>query len=115
MARARSSAIRAACYLVPAMRVLHTSDWHLGHLLHGVVREREHAAFLAWLVEVIEREAIDAVLITGDIFDRATPPVAAEAAFYGFLVAARARRPGLEVVVIGGNHDSPAGLEKAAP
>src|SRR5687767_14166010 len=97
------------------MRLLHTSDWHLGHLIHGVTRDREHRAFLAWLVEVIDREAVDAVIITGDVFDRATPPVAAEAAFYAFLCAARARRPALEIVVIGGNHDSPAGLEKAAP
>ena len=46
------------------MRLLHTSDWHLGHALHGVGREREHAAFLAWLLAAIVAERVDAVLIT---------------------------------------------------
>ena len=97
------------------MRIVHTSDWHLGHQLHGVSREREHAAFLGWLVEVCEREAVDAVVITGDVFDGSNPPATAQAAWYGFLAELAARRPGVEVVVIGGNHDSPARLEAAAP
>jgi DNA repair protein SbcD/Mre11 len=97
------------------MRLLHTSDWHLGHSLHGVGREREHAAFLAWLVDTIEREQIEAVLVTGDIFDGSTPPAAAEAMWYGFLAAARTRVPGLQIVVIAGNHDSPARLSAPAP
>lgn len=95
------------------MKILHTSDWHLGHTLHGVERSFEHAAFLTWLLESLEREAVDALLITGDVFDSATPPVAAERTFYEFLAAARERRPGLQVVVIGGNHDSPQRLEAA--
>src|SRR5688572_11423131 len=97
------------------MRIVHTSDWHLGHQLHGVSREREHAAFLAWLVEVCEREVVDAVVITGDVFDGSNPPATAQAAWYGFLAQLAARRPGVHVVVIGGNHDSPARLEAAAP
>jgi exonuclease SbcD len=97
------------------MRIVHTSDWHLGHQLHGVSREREHAAFLAWLVEICAREAADAVLITGDVFDGSNPPASAQAAWYGFLAALAARRPGVEVVVIGGNHDSPGRLEAPAP
>ena len=51
------------------MRLLHTSDWHLGHLLHDLPREREHAAFLAWLLDVLDAERIDGLLITGDVFD----------------------------------------------
>jgi exonuclease SbcD len=97
------------------MRIIHTSDWHLGHQLHGVSREREHAAFLAWLVDVCEQEAADAVLITGDVFDGSNPPASAQAAWYGFLADVAARRPGVQVVVIGGNHDSPARLEAPAP
>jgi DNA repair protein SbcD/Mre11 len=97
------------------MRLLHTSDWHLGHSLHGVGREREHAAFLAWLLEVIARERVDALLITGDVFDGSTPPAAAEAMWFRFLADARARAPGLAVVVIAGNHDSPAKLAAPAP
>jgi DNA repair protein SbcD/Mre11 len=95
------------------VKILHTSDWHLGHTLHGVERSFEHAAFLEWLTESLEREAVDALLITGDVFDSATPPVAAERTFYEFLAAARERRPELQVVVIGGNHDSPQRLEAA--
>lgn len=55
------------------MRLLHTSDWHLGHVLHGMSREREHREFLSWLLRVLEEEQIDALLITGDVFDSATP------------------------------------------
>ena len=93
------------------MKVLHTSDWHLGHTLHGLERSFEHAQFLAWLLEQIAAEQVDALLITGDVFDSACPPLSAERAFYEFLAAARARRPGLVTLVIGGNHDSPQRLE----
>jgi DNA repair protein SbcD/Mre11 len=95
------------------VRLLHTSDWHLGHQLHGVARDREHAAFLAWLVEVCARERVDAVLITGDVFDGSNPPAVAQAAYYGFLAACAAR--GTQVIVLGGNHDSAARLEAPAP
>jgi exonuclease SbcD len=95
------------------VRLLHTSDWHLGHQLHGVARDREHAAFLAWLVEVCARERVDAVLITGDVFDGSNPPAVAQAAYYGFLAACASR--GTQVIVLGGNHDSAARLEAPAP
>jgi DNA repair protein SbcD/Mre11 len=97
------------------MRVLHTSDWHLGHSLHGVARDREHAAFLGWLAGQVEREACDALLITGDVFDGSNPPADAERQWFGFLAEVRARRPGVEVVVIAGNHDSPSRLSAATP
>lgn len=87
-------------------RLLHTSDWHLGHELHGHGREEEHDAFLAWLVDAIEQHAIDAVVVTGDIYDVANPAVAATQRFYGFLREATARFPLLNIVVLGGNHDS---------
>ncbi len=95
------------------MRILHTSDWHLGHVLHQMSREVEHAAFLDWLVDVALREAVDAVVIAGDVFDNANPPATAQAAWFGFLHQLTQRVPGVEVVVIAGNHDSPARL--AAP
>jgi exonuclease SbcD len=97
------------------MRLLHTSDWHLGHSLHGVGREREHATFLGWLAEQVEREAVDAVLITGDVFDGSNPPADAERQWFSFLAEVRARRPSVEVVVIAGNHDSPSRLAAATP
>lgn len=92
------------------MRLLHTSDWHLGHALKDVTRDHEHAAFLAWLHEMIVREAPDAIVITGDVFDSATPPASAERMWFEFLAAARRARPAMEIVVIAGNHDSPARL-----
>lgn len=97
------------------MRVLHTSDWHLGHLLLELSREREHRAFLAWLLDVLEAEAIDALLVTGDVFDGGNPPAAAQAAWYRFLAEAHRRRPTMTTVVIAGNHDSPARLAAPAP
>ncbi len=97
------------------LRLIHTADWHLGHTLHGVSREHEHAAFLTWLLETLEAEGADALVVAGDVFDSANPPAAAQAAFYGFLAEARRRRPALDVVVVAGNHDSPARLEAPGP
>jgi exonuclease SbcD len=97
------------------MRLIHTSDWHLGHMLKGEVsREYEHAAFLAWLLETCVREAADALVITGDVFDSATPPASAERMWFEFVAAARRARPALDIVAIAGNHDSPARLGAAS-
>ena len=97
------------------MRLLHTSDWHLGHTLRGeVTREYEHAAFLAWLLETCVREAADALVITGDVFDTATPPASAERRWFEFVAAVRRARPAMDVVAIAGNHDSPARLGAAS-
>jgi exonuclease SbcD len=97
------------------MRLLHTSDWHLGHTLRGeVTREYEHAAFLAWLVDTCVREAADVLVITGDVFDSATPPASAERMWFELLAAVRRARPAMDVVAIAGNHDSPARLGAAS-
>jgi DNA repair protein SbcD/Mre11 len=97
------------------MRLVHTSDWHLGHMLRGEVsREYEHAGFLSWLLEVCVREAADVLVITGDVFDSATPPASAERMWFEFLAAARRARPALDIVAIAGNHDSPARLGAAS-
>jgi exonuclease SbcD len=92
------------------MRVLHTSDWHLGHTLKEVAREHEHAAFLAWLLDACDREEPDVLVITGDVFDSATPAASAERMWFELLAAARRRRPAMDIVAIAGNHDSPARL-----
>ena len=97
------------------LRLLHTSDWHLGHLLHDLPREREHAAFLAWLLDVLDAERIDGLLVTGDVFDSGNPPASAQAAWFGFLAEAHRRRPGLTTVAIAGNHDSPSRLIAPTP
>ena len=96
------------------MRLLHTSDWHLGHALKEVTRDVEHQAFLTWLLETCAREAPDAMLITGDVFDSATPPASAERMWFEFLAAARRARPAMDIIAIAGNHDSPARLGAAS-
>ncbi len=93
------------------IRVLHTSDWHLGHTLHGVSREYEHRHFLAWLLDTIERRRADALIVAGDIFDSANPPASAQALFYSFVVEAKERFPRLDITVAAGNHDSPGRLD----
>jgi exonuclease SbcD len=97
------------------MRILHTSDWHLGHVLKDQDRDEEHRAFLAWLLGVLDSERIDVLLVTGDVFEGANPPATAQALWYGFLGDAARRCPGIQVVAIGGNHDSAGRLEAPAP
>lgn len=97
------------------MRLLHTSDWHLGQTLHHYDRTHEHQHFLDWLLDTLDAEATDLLLVAGDIFDTANPSAAAQRQLYRFLTEARRRRPHLAVVMIAGNHDSPARLEAPAP
>lgn len=91
------------------MRVLHTSDWHIGRTLYGRKRYEEFEAFLSWLAETIQQNAIDALLVTGDVFDTSAPSNRAQELYYRFLcrVAASSCR---HVVVVAGNHDSPSFL-----
>ena len=93
------------------MRLLHTADWHLGQTLHGRSRTREHDAFLAFLLEAIDAHDVDALVIAGDVFDVASPSSEAQAQYYRFLADAKSRRPTLDLVVVGGNHDSAARLD----
>lgn len=92
------------------LRVLHSADWHLGHTLHGHSRAHEHARFLEWLCDVLVAESIDALIIAGDVFDGANPPTSAMAMYYEFLAKVGRRVPGIDIVVIGGNHDSASRL-----
>lgn len=97
------------------LRILHTSDWHLGHQLHGLPRVREHAAFLDWLLDTLEARASDALVIAGDVFETANPPAVAQQMWFDFLGRARRRLPALDILVIGGNHDSAARLDAPHP
>jgi exonuclease SbcD len=97
------------------MKILHTSDWHLGHTLHDYSREAEHQAFLAWLLDTLEAESVDALLICGDVFDNANPAAQSQVLWYRFLAEAQRLLPGLDIVVIGGNHDSAARLDAPDP
>lgn len=91
------------------MRVLHTSDWHIGRTLYGRKRYEEFEAFLTWLAETIQQNQINALLVAGDVFDTSAPSNRAQELYYRFLcrVAASSCR---HVVVVAGNHDSPSFL-----
>jgi exonuclease SbcD len=91
---------------MPIKRLLHTSDWHLGQLFHDHERGWEHQQFLDWLVETVREREIDALLITGDIFDTANPPISAQRQWFDLLGRLRRARPACSVVAIAGNHDS---------
>jgi exonuclease SbcD len=97
------------------MRLLHTSDWHLGQTLHNFDRGYEHQRFLDWLLDTIVAEQADALLIAGDIFDNSNPSAASQRQLYRFLQQARARSPQLDIVIVAGNHDSPGRLEAPGP
>ncbi len=91
------------------MKILHTSDWHIGRTLFGRKRYEECEAFLIWLEETLHQEQVDTLLVAGDVFDTGTPSNHAQELYYRFLsrVAASSCR---HVVVIAGNHDSPSFL-----
>ena len=93
------------------LRLFHTADWHLGHSLHGVSRQLEHQRFLDWLLQELQHKQVDALIVAGDIFDSANPSAAAQTQLYEFLVKARAAQPALNIVLIGGNHDSASRLD----
>ncbi|MBM7702641.1 exonuclease SbcCD subunit D [Metabacillus iocasae] len=96
------------------MRLLHTADWHLGRTLEGRSRLEEQAQFLDELVEIVEREKVDAILMAGDAFDTVNPPAAAEQLFYESMsrLCDGGKRP---IIVISGNHDNPERLSAASP
>lgn len=89
------------------MRVLHTSDWHLGRTFHGHSLMAEQRAFVDWLAVLAEEREADVVVIAGDVYDRAVPPVDAVALWERALTRLSAACP---VVVTSGNHDSPTRL-----
>ena len=89
---------------VRPMRLLHTSDWHLGRSLHRADLRAAQSAFLDHLVDVARAEKVDAVLVAGDIYDRAVPPVDAVELCEDALL--RLHDTGASIVLISGNHDS---------
>lgn len=94
------------------MRILHTSDWHLGKRLFKLDRSAEHELFLNWLIDKLKVEKINALLIAGDIFDTPTPPHQSLESFYNFLHRVSVETEA-ETYIIAGNHDS--GLLLEAP
>ncbi|MEI8083527.1 MAG: exonuclease SbcCD subunit D C-terminal domain-containing protein [Actinomycetes bacterium] len=96
------------------MKILHTSDVHLGRVLYGRKRYAEFEQFLDWLAATIESAGVDALLLAGDVFDTATPSNRAQELYFGFLGRV-ARSSCRHVVVIAGNHDSPSFLRASRP
>jgi exonuclease SbcD len=95
------------------VRVVHTSDWHVGKLLRGASRIDEHRAVLGEIAEITDRERADLVLVVGDLYETAAPPPEATAVVYDALLALR--ETGAHVIVVGGNHDQQQQLESVAP
>jgi DNA repair protein SbcD/Mre11 len=90
------------------VRLIHTSDWHLGRTFHRVGMQDAQAGFLDHLVEVVRDQGVDVVLVAGDVYDRALPSVDTVAMLDDALV--RLREAGAQVVLASGNHDSPQRL-----
>lgn len=91
------------------MRILHTADWHLGARLIERDRLAEHAAFVDWLIDTLRTERIDALLLSGDVFDAANPPQDAVALYFDFLKRL-ADLKSVKAIITGGNHDSASHL-----
>ncbi|GGB51250.1 exonuclease subunit SbcD [Shewanella inventionis] len=93
------------------MRIIHTSDWHLGQYFYGKSRAAEHEAFMAWLLDQIDTNQVDALIVAGDIFDTGTPPSYARALYNQFIV--QIQQTGCKLIILGGNHDSVSTLNES--
>jgi exonuclease SbcD len=93
------------------MKILHTSDWHLGQNFFTKSRKDEHQGFIDWLLQQVAKEQIDAVIIAGDIFDTGTPPSYAREMYNQFVVDMQ--KLNCVLVVLGGNHDSVSTLNES--
>lgn len=95
------------------MRLLHTSDWHVGKTIRGASRADEHTAVLAEIAQIAAREEVDVVIVAGDLFDSAAPSAEAESIVYRALLDLA--DTGADVAMIAGNHDNPRRLRAVAP
>ncbi|EKN3368895.1 exonuclease subunit SbcD [Yersinia enterocolitica] len=93
------------------MRIIHTSDWHLGQHFFTKSRAAEHQAFLHWLIEQIKENQVDALIVAGDIFDTGAPPSYARELYNRFVVELQPTN--CQLVVLGGNHDSVSTLNES--
>lgn len=93
------------------MKLLHTSDWHLGQNFMGKNRVDEHEAFLFWLLEIIKEKQVEVLVISGDIFDTGTPPNYALELYYNFLKELSSIKTLITTIITAGNHDSVSTLK----
>lgn len=87
------------------MRFIHTADWHLGNQIHNVNRTQEYLTFFEWLKNQIIKNEVQALIISGDIFDVVNPSVEARKLYYDFLASIKDTNCS-NIIIIGGNHDS---------
>ncbi|ATC97556.1 MULTISPECIES: exonuclease subunit SbcD [Pseudoalteromonas] len=92
------------------MRIIHTSDWHLGQSFFNQSRQKEHHLLIKWLAEQVKAQQVDAVIIAGDIFDTGTPPSYARSLYSELILAMQAAD--CQLIVTAGNHDSVATLNE---
>lgn len=97
------------------MKVIHTSDWHIGQIFHNFSREEEHKYFFDQLKSIIINEKPDVVVVSGDIFHTATPTIVSQRLYYNFIVDLSRLDADLQIVITSGNHDSPSRLEAPRP
>ena len=88
------------------MKIVHTSDWHLGHRLYNYDRSDEEEHFFMQLLSVVEREQPDAMVVSGDVFHTGAPGNDVARCFTDRLLDVQAKCPTMETVIIAGNHDS---------
>ena len=81
------------------MKIISTSDWHIGNLFHGNDRLPEHKHFLGWMLEQLSQHRPDALLVAGDVFDNGNPSAAAQAAYYEFLAEATHMCPDMQNII----------------
>ena len=86
------------------MKVLHTADWHIGKILHKQSLKNELDLYFQWLIDVIIKESVDLLLVSGDIFDLANPSAKDRQLYYSFL--SKLSKLELQIIITGGNHDS---------
>lgn len=94
------------------MRIIHTSDWHLGQYFFTKSRAAEHQHFLTWLLEQVKQYQVNAVIVAGDIFDTGSPPSYARELYNQFVVSLQ--QSGCQLVILSGNHDSVSVLNETS-
>ncbi|MFT6189455.1 MAG: exonuclease SbcD [Oleispira sp.] len=93
------------------MRILHTSDWHLGQFFINKSRAQEHQKFITWLLQQVRENDVDAVIIAGDIFDTGSPPSYARELYNQFVIGMN--KLGRQLIILAGNHDSVSTLNES--
>ncbi|MDT0295194.1 exonuclease SbcCD subunit D C-terminal domain-containing protein [Mesonia ostreae] len=91
------------------MRILHTADWHIGKRLHKHYLYQDFDLFIGWLCDLVHQEQIDAILVSGDVFDLANPSAEARKQYFQALIALKSLH--CHLIITGGNHDSPSMLD----